>query len=514
MELPIVRVTCLEDRAQVERRGELELAAGAQRVRIEPIAPVAVDRSLKVELTGATLVDARIVRAFKPRPPGGLREDASALRRRVHSLKEELTQHHDASEALSARIEVARNAIADEVRSISEAAGAGTADSGGWSEQLRKLWDEEERAQEQLRQERRAVAATSQRLEEAQLAVVRAEQPEEELTTAIELSIEAAAACRAPVRISYLVPCAVWRPAYRATLKRGQDGAEKVELEADAVVWQRTGEDWRGVELALSTARPTLGANPPVLVDDRLTTREKTEAERQTVEVSIREEEIQTTGEGGKARARELPGLDDGGEARLLSAPERVTLPSDGQPHRAHLFHFEAPAKSEWTCTPEQSPLASLIARFENAGSGVLLAGPVELVRESGFIGRGQLKFAAVGETVKLSFGSEDAVRVVRDVQEKTSESKLTGRRTSQRTVRLFVSNAGGRPLRLALLERIPVSEIASVDVRFLDGEARPAPASVGPDGIVRFDLALAERATQEVRFAYEVSASAKVVGL
>ena len=37
MELPIVRVTCLEDRAQVERQGELELAAGLQRVRVEPV---------------------------------------------------------------------------------------------------------------------------------------------------------------------------------------------------------------------------------------------------------------------------------------------------------------------------------------------------------------------------------------------------------------------------------------------------------------------------------------------
>lgn len=513
MELPIIRVTCLEDRAQVERRGEVELAAGLQKVRVEPVSPLAVDRSLKVELTGATLVDARVVRAFKPRPVGGVPEDASALRRTVRALEQQLeAQAHDV-QRLEAKLVLVRQARADFNRGVSEEAGGGKADLARWEGQLKRLWDEEARAEAAILDARRAHEATSRKLAEARVALGRAEEKVEELTTAVELSVEAATAGKASLKVSYLVPCALWRPAYRATLLQGKQG-ETLALEGDAVVWQRTGEPWRDVELVFSTARPTLGATPPSLVADRLSLREKTETEKQTVEVSLRDEEIQTAGEGGKKAAHEMPGLDDGGEVRVLAAPQRATVPSDGQPHRVHLFVFEAPATSERLCTPERSPLSSLVARFENKGRHPLLAGPVDLVRESGFVGRGEVKFTAPGEVAKLSFGSEDAVRVVRHVTEKQETSKLTGRRTTARTVQLFVSNTGSEPVRLALEERIPVSEIAAVEVMLLNDRTDPKPDKQTKDGILRYELQLEGRAQRDLHFTYEVSASSKVVGL
>ena len=85
------------------------------------------------------------------------------------------------------------------------------------------------------------------------------------------------------LRVTYLVPCAVWRPAYRATLKQ-VEGGEAVTVECEAVVWQRTEEDWKDVEMAFSTARPTLGASPPRLVEDRLYLRDKTQQEKQVVQ--------------------------------------------------------------------------------------------------------------------------------------------------------------------------------------------------------------------------------------
>ena len=47
VEIPIVRVTVLEDRAQLERRGRCALTAGRQTLRVEGISAMAVDRSLK-----------------------------------------------------------------------------------------------------------------------------------------------------------------------------------------------------------------------------------------------------------------------------------------------------------------------------------------------------------------------------------------------------------------------------------------------------------------------------------
>jgi len=142
------------------------------------------------------------------------------------------------------------------------------------------------------------------------------------------------------------------------------------------------------------------------------------------------------------------------------------------------------------------------------------LAGPVDLIRSAGFVGRSQVSFTAPGETLKLSFGSEDGVRVTRVVEEKLDEARLTGRRTTKKTVTLHVSNASTTPRKLLLEERIFVSEVKEVEVQVLQKECDPAPSPVSKDGIARLEVALAANATKKVKFVWEVSAAGKVAGL
>src|SRR4030095_5858559 len=63
-------------------------------------------------------------------------------------------------------------------------------------------------------------------------------------------------------RLSYQLPDAGWRPLYDARL---DSEAGHVELAQLGEVQQRTGEDWSGVALTLSTARPAVGAGLPEL---------------------------------------------------------------------------------------------------------------------------------------------------------------------------------------------------------------------------------------------------------
>ncbi|CAM5388387.1 hypothetical protein SGRIM128S_03571 [Streptomyces griseomycini] len=136
---------------------------------------------------------------------------------------------------------------------------------------------------------------------------------------------------------------------YRAVL----DG-DSLTLDTDAMVWQRTGEDWSDVRLTLSTARSARATEPPRLGEDRLTLEERSPAERRTVHVELREEEIADL---GPAPVLGLPGVDDGGEVRVLHSPAPVSVPSDGRAHRVPLSSFTTPAHSEYACSPVLSPL-------------------------------------------------------------------------------------------------------------------------------------------------------------
>lgn len=507
--LPIVRVTVLEDRAVIERRGEVTLTAGLQRLSIPGLPAIAVDRSVQATLVGGTVIDARLQRRWQKEDD--LPVDNAALERKIKDVDAELRLKTLECERADARLALCLKAREEVVRSIRDAAGAGTGSSDGWKVQLDSVNSAVEQAEAQRLRVRREQSVLFHRHQEALAAKQQTNRRQDQLLTHAELNVQHPGGT-ATLTLRYLVPCAAWRPAYRAMLSTVENG-ERVQLECEGVVWQRTGEDWTHVELVLSTARPTLGATPPKLIEDWLYLRDKTAIEKQVVDVAVREEEIQTTGEGGAVTVTTVPGVDDGGEPQHLQAQHRARVPSDGEPHRVPLFQLSAPATSELIAMPEQSPLVHRIARFDNTSAQPLLAGPVDLVRLSGYVGRGAIKFTAPGERLKLSFGSEDALRVAR-VEQTHEDTSLFGKKTVTHTVKLFVSNAGDKPVSLGIDERIFVSEVEAVEVKVLKEKSKPPPSGVDKDGIARFDVAAPPSSQQELQFTWTTLGSAKVVGL
>ncbi|MFJ8013694.1 DUF4139 domain-containing protein [Streptomyces sp. NPDC096339] len=511
--LPVTAVTCLEDRAHVERSTVLDLEAGVQRLRLGPVSALAVDRTLHAELTAehpATVLDVRIVRSWTPRGPLPSADDDSVLRHRVHALEEEQTALERERGRLLTRQGLLARLAADLLREIGEGAGSGESERSRWSRELDRVDEERDTRGERLRVVEARLAALAAELGETRRAVRLSEEEPAELVGHVELTVETAAAGPVGLRLGHLTPCALWRPSYRAVA-----AGDALTLETDAVVWQRTGEDWSDVRLTLSTARSALAGDPPRLGEDVLTLKDRSAAERRTVDVELREEEI---GDLGPAPVLGLPGVDDGGEARVLTSPVPVSVPGDGRAHRVPLSVFTAPASSEYACSPELSPLVTQVVRFDNLSGHALLAGPVDLVRGNGFSGRGTLDFTAPGAPVELAFGSCDDHGVVRHTEESRDTTGIMQRTVVTRTVRLHLSRfsaPGERGERVVVLrERIPVSEVSAVEVRLRKDACSPAPEAVDAEGIARWDVSLPPGGRRTVTLVYELSASSKVAGL
>lgn len=511
--LPVTAVTCLEDRAHVERAAVLDLEAGVQRLRLGPVSALAVDRTLHAELTAdhpAAVLDVRMARSWTPRGPLPHAEDDSALRQRVHALTEEQLALERRRDRLSVRRDVLGVLAADLLRDIGEGAGSGETDQPRWAGELDRVDDERAACGGQLRSVEASLSALRDELAESEQALLASEEDPAELVGHVELTVESEVAGPVALRLSHLIPCALWRPAYRAVLDEGC-----LTLETDAMVWQRTGEDWQDVQLTLSTARSALATDPPRLDEDRLTLTDRTAAERRAVDVELREEEI---GALGPAPVLGLPGVDDGGEARVLRAPARVSVPSDGGAHRVPLSAFTTSVHAEYACSPELSPLVTRLVRFDNLAGHALLAGPVDLVRGSGSGGRGMLDFTAPGGSVELAFGSCDDHRVVRHAEESRETAGLTQRTVITRTVTLHLSRfsaPGVLGIRVVTVrERLPVSEVSAVEIRLRKEACSPAPDAVDAEGIVRWDVPLAPDGNRTVTLVYELSASSKVTGV
>ncbi|MFF8600075.1 DUF4139 domain-containing protein [Streptomyces sp. NPDC015232] len=524
--LPVTAVTCLEDRAHVERTARLFLEPGVRRLRLGPVSALAVDRTLHAELTperaeggdggrpggepGAPdVLDARIVREWVPRGPLPS-DDDSPLRRRVHALTAERAELARQRDRLATRLDLLGGLAADLLREIGEGTGYGTADPARWTRELDRIDAERDTQAERLRAVEAELARVGEELGAATEALYAAEEEQAELVGHVELTVRAAVAGPALLRVTHLTPCALWRPAYRAALV-----GESLTLESHAVVWQRTGEDWDGVRLTLSTARTAQATEPPKLVEDRLTLVERSAAERATIDLETREETIAAL---GPLPVVGLPGVDDGGETRVLSAPAPVSVPSDGRAHRVPLSAFTTGAVIEHACSPELSPLVTQLVRFDNGAGHALLTGPVDLVRASGFSGRGTLDFTAPGAPAELAFGSQDDYRVVRRVEESRDTTALSQRTVVSRTVRVHLSRLsapGEEGERMVTVrERIPVSEVSAVQVRLRKEACAPVPDEVDADGIVRWDVPLPPGGRRTLTLAYEITAKANTSGL
>ncbi len=453
MSIAIAAVTLLEDRASITRRGTVAVVAGQQRVVIDRVSPSLVDKTLTSACSGARVLDVRCERYLAPWQTGA-DGDIAALR----AERDELASAAELAEARVHAAEIESDAygevIAAALADLAISASRGATVDG--TAALTALEADDAAARARHATASLEAGELAQMLARLDARLAKAQRDAGEQAARLVIDLVADAAGEAALTIGYLVPGAAWRPTHRATLSR-ESG--RVAWETQACVWQATGEDWRDVALTFSLERASLGVDLPSLGDDELRARRKPDS----VAVEAREQEHQTTGLG--ATVLEVPGIDDGGLGLVLTAA-KATVRADGAPHHVPIGGFTTPAQLSLVAIPLRSAWVHLRARIVNTGGAPLLAGPVDLIMASGYVGRAEVGFVAAGEKFHLGFGPESELRVHRSETKERDDAGLLGGWNVQ-TIRVAVrlSNLGTQKREVVVTERIPISEVEQVNV-------------------------------------------------
>jgi uncharacterized protein (TIGR02231 family) len=506
-----VRVTLFEDRAEVLRRAQVQVAAGISWVSIAGVTTLIDDPSVLCNVRGgaARVLASRVLRRVREVPLAAAGELAAA-----EADKRAATARRNTAERAAevAATQERRHAafLSQWIEALQRVPRTRQTGVGPWRTAFTQLSEAHLQALELL-QAAQAERDSARRDEQRALQrVTQARRTEPRHEAAIELQLDAAAAAELTLELTYRTPCALWRPEHLGRLTQTADGGAQLQLTTSAVVWQRTGEQWEDVQCRFSTARPTQLATPPLLSEDALRLRRKTEQERRTTVVEARDQSIAIAGLADGARAAaEMPGVDDCGEPLLLEAGRPATLPATGQPIRVELGTLTLPCQVDRICYPERGPAAHLRATATLNGPRPLLAGPIAVVRNGELCGRGRLPFVGRGEPFEVGFGTDDGVRVRRQVQESREVTPVVGTQKLTRTVKLFVSNLSSTPRQLSLTERLPVSELREVEVTLLSSTGLHFDPK---DGFAKFPLELPPRATRELQLVYRIEAPARVV--
>lgn len=405
-----------------------------------------------------------------------------------------------ALEAIDARIDAAEAQIGF-LRAASAEVGAGKTDLAAIA---RSIGTEVLAIRQAMAADRAARPAADRALAEADARLTaalaarddrRAEQADPaQLAVAVTLP----AAGEAQLTVVHFIEDASWRPVYDADLTRAPEPA--LRLDRGALVSQASGEDWRGVELTLSTARPSQQAAPSELWPDL-----------RRVEKPLPPGAMMKSGDAEMAfeaapvmaaapvEDRALAGID--GDVVAYRAPGAADVASGVEDLRIALGEMQFAPKVEARAVPRVDATAFVVAEFENHAE-VLLPGRVMLSREGALVGATDLPLVAAGAEVTLPFGAIDGLKLTREMpQNMQGDAGFLSSDTARSEVSVLrVENLTGESWPVHLVDQVPYSEQAELQI---DWKATPAPAETEPDGkrgLMGWRFALPPGGVQEVR--------------
>jgi uncharacterized protein (TIGR02231 family) len=261
---------------------------------------------------------------------------------------------------------------------------------------------------------------------------------------------------RAQLDLDYVVGNSGWRPLY--DLRAARD-AKSVELSYRAQVWQQTGEDWSDVDLALSTARPNLGAQGPdpsvvwLYLDDP---RERSGA-KVTARAAPREETAGSDdfflGKGEKAKGDEVvdkKAFFASVEAQGLSVRFRLaqheTIQSRPEASTVLVGQARLEVTPEYFASPALDTNVWLRGTTKNSSAWTILPGRAAVYFGADFLGHAELAAVQPGEEFTLHLGADPALSIEHtQLQDLTSGPGVFSSKSSRKeSYRIRLKNNGG----------------------------------------------------------------------
>ncbi|MHC5113460.1 MAG: mucoidy inhibitor MuiA family protein [Planctomycetota bacterium] len=458
-------VTVYRGRAAVTRDATVRLEAGTWTLRFGGLPQTIQPDTLQARLSGG----ARVL---------GVEYEEIAVAEAVSGRVAELDERIDEVKRALARIERRASLVAAQEAFLDSISAAMTNDAG--AEAGTRDFDLEAVAEqfafvtgerEKLLEQRGRIADEAQQ-EQRRLRALEAER--EAIAGAGGLERGAVVTVAVPasgpidVSLSYLVTQATWQPAYN--VRASADGAGVV-LEFDASLTQQTGEDWEGVALTLSTAQPTLAANPPELTSWYLDVLEDVAVARAPAAASPEdwaERQFQML-EGSKAMAGAADAEVGGaGPSVTYVLPRRVTVGTDiRRQQRTRIATVDLEPTFTHVAVPLLTDAVYIRGDLTNSSEFQLLPGRGSIFIGPDYVGPTPIASVAPGSQFQVYFGIDPAVTARRTlVEKKTAKTGLLGggRRTTYE-YRIEIENGAGKTLALELWDRIPVSRTDQIEV-------------------------------------------------
>jgi len=499
-----VAVTVYPDSALVERSGEAKCGRGQVTVAVPGVPADVDDLSVRCDVAGPAgtrFYGVRVSRIFSP----------EVTEPRARGLLDQIQVLMERKEDLADRI-TARKAEMEILTSLGKESAKGGANVGNIAEstkgvgtRLAVLMSESRKDDREMRELDKKI--TTLRAELGQTGQITRE------SKTVEADLELPSDGTVKIGLAYLVRRCGWTPVYDLRLDTGGK-KPKLNLSFAANIRQGTGEDWDGVNLVVSTARPSEGGQVPDPTNWWLDFQPPPRpyygrAAKLASAPSAKREEAGFASEDKAVPVEMEEAATVRSEFATTYAIARpAVIPSDGNAHRVGITESTHDVEVTLVAVPRLVQAAFIEAEVAYDGEQQLLPGPAGLFRDGQFAGTVPLGSVAPGEKFRISLGRDANVKVERKlINQKAAGGGFLGWTKAQRRYNWVttVSNYHPGVRTVEVREQLPRSRQKDIVVEPLDLSPEPLTERQDQPGLKRWRLDIAPKGTAKVTFSYLV---------
>jgi len=457
--------------AYIHRTATVSLS-GDTVIRFDDLPGGLDEASVRIESpAGVRISEVKVVQGYLKEPSPRIK----ALEDTVRLYQDRIKAANDEKDVLSAKEKYLASIEVGGPQIASHELISAKVDAKSWQAGLDFLGSELAKVRARQREIDRLIPALNDTLSAYQQKLY-AEQELVKTRKSIEVSVRPTKAGTYRFGISYIVPQgAGWTPSYEL---RALPENEKVEIAFNALIWQKTGEDWKSVKAVLSTTRPSLRQAPPLepwYVDiyepyygyggfEKAMAPTMTEAPKGAY-AEEEEEEVQAP----------LPPVETG-VSLLYPIRERIALGTGEEPRKILVTSDEFPASFEYYAYPRLDPTAYLTGSFENASDFHYLPGECLLYVGDEYTGKTYLPDFAPGQADTVTFGADERIKIAREpLKELKSKAGIFGNKKKiELGYKLTVENYLKKGITLILYEAVPLPKTKDIVVSGVKVEPKP----------------------------------------
>lgn len=330
--------------------------------------------------------------------------------------------------------------------------------------------------------------------------------------------------------VSYMMTDAWWHPEYEV---RVNSTTLEMKLMCNAVLRQRTAEDWSQVHVTVSTASPSQNGRQPELTPWRVDIEKRVSLDyfnarpmsmmAPSAAAPLRQRRQMVTEEEDCIVAEDAPvvesaSMTESAVSVSFKIPRVMTVRRDGEEVRSSLVTLDFQTTLSYTCIPSLAEAVFASAKADNTSGIALRSGKAAIFLDGQYVASSTLPRTPAGEPLIVSVGRDEGITVTRKLlnrQRADDGGMFSGKKdTVTYTYSTTLKSSKSTAVSVKVQDRVPMSDNEDLVV----GLVKPDPEKLSEsetkklenEGIVELTLQVPAGGSVESPLSFTVTSPAK----